>query len=705
MSGRRAALLVATYEYEDPGLRALKAPEADAKALAQVLADAEIADYEVTVLVNQPVNVVGEAIGDFYQNRRRQDLTLLYFTGHGLKDDNGRLYFAMKNTRRNSLLFTGLAAEQIDAAMEASPSQQKILILDCCYSGAFPVGRTAKGDPAVHSLEKLRGRGRVVLTASDATEYAFEGDSIRGEGLGSVFTKYLVEGMSTGRADLDGDGDISLAELYSYAHDKVIEEMPQQRPKKHEDVEGSIVIGHNINWTLPTYLTNDIGSPLAKDRLTAIEGLAHIYRVGNPLVRSRVSEHMTLLGNDDSRSVATAAQQWLRQQNADEAPAATGAGPPPSTTETRPEPSEAITGAGASERSAKLPSQQGSHVDIIPRHGTRAPVSRTTVGGPPSSQAYALSENKRATPQPVVAEVPSVGVTEEHAPEPTSTKPRKSRAGPAFLIGALVLLLLLGGSYGIWWLMSRESPEAAAKVAVPDVLNIDGYQAIQRLTESQLKTEVKHVDGDDKTAGQVTEQDPVAGTSVELNSMVTITVNDGPKTAKIPIKLEGDDVADAQAGLKRKKFSNVTTKAAKDEPADAKENEVLSVTPAEGSTVPLDQKITLVYATGKSKVPVLTGKTPAQAESDARAAGFHKLNREQVQTNAETAGVVFQQSPKAGTTVRRTRTISYKVAVAKPERAPQPAPKPAPQPAPQPSATFSTPTAPAPTSASESSGG
>ena len=318
MSDGRAALLVATYEYEDPGLIALRAPEGDATAFAQVLMDPELAGYDVTVLVNQPHDVVGQAIEDFYQNRHRHDVTLLYFTGHGLIDDDGRLYFAMKNTRLNSLLFTGIAAEQIDAAMEASPSQQKILILDCSFGGAFPAGRAARKDAAVQGLRKLRGRGRVVLAASHAPEYGFEGDSTQGDGLGSVFTKYLVEGMKTGRADLDADGNISSGELYFYVLDRVTDEMPQQRLEKYEEVEGGIVIGRNINWTLPTYLTNAIGSPIARDRLAAIEGLAHLYSVGNPLVKSRALEQMTLLGNDDSRSVSTAAQQWLRQQNADE---------------------------------------------------------------------------------------------------------------------------------------------------------------------------------------------------------------------------------------------------------------------------------------------------------------------------------------------------------------------------------------------------
>ena len=47
------------------------------------------------MLVNEPHYVVGEAIADFYGGARRDDLTLLYFTGHGVKDDEGRLYLAM----------------------------------------------------------------------------------------------------------------------------------------------------------------------------------------------------------------------------------------------------------------------------------------------------------------------------------------------------------------------------------------------------------------------------------------------------------------------------------------------------------------------------------------------------------------------------------------------------------------------------------
>jgi uncharacterized caspase-like protein len=226
--GRRLALLVATYRYQDAGLRQLTAPGHDAESLAEVLRDPEIAGFDVTILINKPHYVVGDAIGEFYHNRRRDDLTLLYFTGHGLKDDHGHLYLAMTDTKRDRLLFTGLSAQQIDEAMESCPSRRKVLVLDCCYSGAFPAGLISKADAQVNTLERFQGKGRVVLTASDSTQYSFEGNQILGQGNQSVFTRFFVDGLATGNGDLDGDGNIALDELYSYVYDRVIEEMPQQ---------------------------------------------------------------------------------------------------------------------------------------------------------------------------------------------------------------------------------------------------------------------------------------------------------------------------------------------------------------------------------------------------------------------------------------------------------------------------------------------
>jgi Caspase domain len=318
VEGRRVALLIATDRYLDTGLSKLAAPANDAKRLAAVLRRADIAGFEVKVLHNRRHHVVGMAIGDFYRDRRREDLTLLYFTGHGIKDDYGQLYLAMTDTKRDNLQFTGLQGEHIRVAMEECRSRQNVLVLDCCYAGAFPAGRGVKGDMAVHTTEQLGGRGCVVLTSSDATQYSFEGNQLTQTGSpsfqagsSSLFTRFLIEGLKTGQADLNGDGDITLDELYSYVHDHVTAEQPQQHPKKKDDVEGRIMVAQNRYWTLPSHINDAINGPYLPSKLAALQELSRRYSRGNAIVQQRVLEKIYKLADDDSKQVSGAAHQFL----------------------------------------------------------------------------------------------------------------------------------------------------------------------------------------------------------------------------------------------------------------------------------------------------------------------------------------------------------------------------------------------------------
>ena len=67
--------------------------------------------------------------------------------------------------------------------MNDSRSKRQVLILDCCRGGAFyPGGGKRRGaGPAVTSdTFDVRGHGRVVLTATTATQYAYEGNRLAG---------------------------------------------------------------------------------------------------------------------------------------------------------------------------------------------------------------------------------------------------------------------------------------------------------------------------------------------------------------------------------------------------------------------------------------------------------------------------------------------------------------------------------------------
>ena len=90
------------------------------------------------------------------------------------------------------------------------------------------------------------GSGRVVLTATDATQYAWEGRRVIGVAENSVFTYYLIQGLQTGEADRDADGLISLDELYDCVYDKVLDETSKQTPGKWSyRQQGEIIIAHN----------------------------------------------------------------------------------------------------------------------------------------------------------------------------------------------------------------------------------------------------------------------------------------------------------------------------------------------------------------------------------------------------------------------------------------------------------------------------
>jgi hypothetical protein len=245
--GRRVALVVAVTDYVDASLRRLRAPAGDAADLRDLLADPEIGGFSVTSVINEKAQQIRLAIEDFLAERSPDDVLLVYLSCHGLVDLRRRLYFAARDTIKNRLAASGVEAHWLLEQLEDCRARRQVVILDCCFSGAFAQG--AKGDDDLGIGERLvgEGRGRVVLTASRGTEYSFEGEPVHGEDAarGSVFTGALVDGIRTGAADADQDGYISVDDAYTYAFDKVRESGTHQTPQRWlYGAEGSILLAH-----------------------------------------------------------------------------------------------------------------------------------------------------------------------------------------------------------------------------------------------------------------------------------------------------------------------------------------------------------------------------------------------------------------------------------------------------------------------------
>lgn len=235
----KVALLIGVSDYE-PGLEPLPSAIKDVAALQEVLANPEMGGFNTTdiaVLENPDRQTMETAIYSLFANRQKDDLVLLYFSGHGVLDDSSEFYFASRSTQKAQgklVSPTAVAARSVQNWMEQSRSQRQVIILDSCFSGAFVKGVKAKDSGSVNLEQFLGGKGRAILTASTSTQYALTQDGLDL----SVYTHYLVEGIRTGGADQDDDGWIAVEELHTYASSKVREAAPAMTPEFYPVKEG-----------------------------------------------------------------------------------------------------------------------------------------------------------------------------------------------------------------------------------------------------------------------------------------------------------------------------------------------------------------------------------------------------------------------------------------------------------------------------------
>jgi len=314
------ALIIGNNKYDDQKLAQLKTPAADSQALAKVLDDKTIGSFdEVTPVINQTETLVRRIISSFLTNKKPDDLVLLYFSGHGILDDRGRLYLALRDTQVDLLKATSIPSSFVADELDSCRSKRQILVLDCCHSGAF--GRGTKGEQKAVTETTFEGSGfgRVVLTASDSTQYAFEGDQVIKQTELSLFTHFLLEGLKTGEADTNNDGHISLDEWYDYTYGKVISETPRQVPHKWPyNQQGDLIIAKNPYVKkrvveLPYELVQALESQFVSIRESAVTELGKYLRSRDSEMVNLAISALEKMKGDDSRRISLLAERLLSE--------------------------------------------------------------------------------------------------------------------------------------------------------------------------------------------------------------------------------------------------------------------------------------------------------------------------------------------------------------------------------------------------------
>jgi hypothetical protein len=381
LTGVRRALIVANARYDDPALAGLRAPTHDAHALARVLGAPAIGGFDVELLADADERTVRRGVAAFFAGRDHDDLLLLHFSGHGVKDSRGRLYLTARDTELATLGATAIPASFINDQLNETRSRRVVLILDCCYSGAFSRAAMARASRDLHLADDFgTGTGRMVLTASSATEYAFEdGDLTMAEGRPSVFTAALVTGLATGEADLDGDGEISVDELYDYVHRTIRQQGHAQTPQKWSfGIEGRLTVARSVRpAALPASLLDDLASDRVPLRVAAVGSLVQLIRAGRPGQReTAIATMVRLRDGDDSMKVRAAAADAIAHHLG---------------------PGALIPSGQPGVRPAPLPPSQPPGPP-----GTR-PLPPTTFPGPPASPSQALRMGRLAQTMAIIS--------------------------------------------------------------------------------------------------------------------------------------------------------------------------------------------------------------------------------------------------------------------------------------------------------------
>ena len=320
----RSALFVSSSRYADEQLTGLPSASVDAVEMGRLFGDPSLGSFSVTTLSDPRSQEMREALEDLFADAASDDIVVLYLSGHGMKDQNGNLFFAANDTRADRLQSTAVSAQFLCSVLNSSRAEGAVVFLDCCYGGAFARGMVprASGDPDVGEAFAGLGTGaraRAVITASSAIEYAFEGDRLadsRAEP--SVFATAMRDGIATGDADRDGDGWVGLHELFDFVRTRIQRLGKPQTPHLWNfGASGDLRLIRSpagpraSSRSLPAEIRELLGSPLPVVRLGAIADLEH--RAGDvDLAEARAAVAALIeLADDDSLRVRAAAESAL----------------------------------------------------------------------------------------------------------------------------------------------------------------------------------------------------------------------------------------------------------------------------------------------------------------------------------------------------------------------------------------------------------
>jgi len=237
------AVVVGISEYQNKELQ-LSFAHKDAQAYYSFLKSpygGAIPDERIELLTNRNATRADiiRAMNEKLRMAFEDDMVIVYIASHGVPEEvSGELYFLGYDADAKNIAGTAISQIDVQKAISTARAKKIVFIADACHSGSVGlssnISRRASVASFVNRLLKEIAAARdgvAILTASSSNEFSQEGAQWGGHG---VFTCHLVNGLK-GEADNDGDGYVTIRELYEYVYRKVVDDTGG---KQHPDLQG-----------------------------------------------------------------------------------------------------------------------------------------------------------------------------------------------------------------------------------------------------------------------------------------------------------------------------------------------------------------------------------------------------------------------------------------------------------------------------------
>ncbi|MBK7863953.1 MAG: caspase family protein [Archangiaceae bacterium] len=273
----------------------LRFAESDARRMRDALVEVgALNPGDVRLVLGQDPRAVLDALEA--SQRRAAELTargervlfFFYFSGHG---DDGGLHLSGQR----------LELERVRTELARVPAAVRLSLLDACRTGGRDKGAHRAPEFAL-ALAPSGLEGTVELRAASAGEAAQESEEL----MGALFTHALLSGLR-GAADVDGDGRVTLFELYAYAHRRTLmlsgAAVASQRASLDADLagEGDLVL------STPSRAVSTLeihGAPGSRHLVFALPGGAVLGEVGSGTLALPAGQFVVQRRLGEARAVA-----------------------------------------------------------------------------------------------------------------------------------------------------------------------------------------------------------------------------------------------------------------------------------------------------------------------------------------------------------------------------------------------------------------